>query len=165
MFWYALRLFTHFIKSVSDVNHDNYDVRNLFESIDARKANKLYKSIHLSEISFCDAFSNNDNEYGCVIVFSSSMNHHEHDVVTNLYKFIEKYNVTGYIVDRAMCGRYIEQRQYIKFDKKSLTIELMGLSDEQSIKLAKDLCNVLEQQSVLVRSINTKSIWCITKLK
>lgn len=167
----VLKLFRHFTKFVRNSKQDKYEIRNLFESIDdahnvnKRFAYKLYKSIHLSEISLYNMLDSTDNEHGCIIVFSSDMNHKDYDIADKLIKIIEKYNVTGYMFEHAMYRKYIEQRTDTKFDKKSLTIELTGLTDEQSIDCAKELCSVLEQQSVLVRSINTKSIWRITKLK
>lgn len=171
MLQYVLKLFRYFTKFVRDSKQDKYEIRNLFESTDdvhnvnKRFVYKLYKSIHLSEISLYNMLDNTDNALGCVIVFSSDMNHKDYDNADKLIKIFEKHNVTGYmdVFEHAMRGRYIEQRTDTKFDKKSLTIELIGLTDKQSIECAKELCSVLGQQSVLVRSINTKSIWCITK--
>lgn len=166
----TLGAFIYVVKSVFHSEHNDYDVRNLFKNRvehDAERhfVNKLYKSIKLSEISAYDMLGNTDDKHGCVIVFSSTMNHKQSDIVAKLNRLTKQYNVTGYIIDYAMHGKYIERTLDTAFNKKSLTLELIGMSDEESIKLAKELCDVLKQQSILVRSINTKSIWCITKLK
>lgn len=164
-----LTLFKRLVQFVFCSKCNSYEVRNLFENsayrADRRYANKIYKSIHLSEISLCNMLDSKDDVRGCVIVFSSEMNHRDFDIAAKLNEFIKKYNATCYILDCAMRAKYIEQSSDTKFDKESLTAELIGLSDEQCIELTKELCCFLKQQSVLVRSINTKSIWCITKLK
>lgn len=165
---YVLKVVRHLIKSISHDKRDDYDIRNLFESkgtynVDRYFANRLYKSIHLSEISLCNTIEDTDDRNGCVIVFSSVLNYDKSDIVSKLNVFAEKYNIIGFMLDHAMHDKYIKLNT--KFDKKSLTAEVIGLSVEQSIELAKELCSVLKQQSVLVRSINTRSIWCITKLK
>ena len=82
----------------------------------------------------------------------------------------KKHNLVGLTLGHFLTGKYLDRRKVkdedsgeIKtitniFDDKSLSLELVGITYEQLIKIAEDMCIEFKQDSVLVKSYENGKI-------
>jgi hypothetical protein len=67
-------------------------------------------------------------------------------------------NVQGFSVGNFFKGRYFDRENNSVFDEKSISIEIIGISQEDLYSIAEDLKNRFIQQSVLVKDYSTGNI-------
>ena len=92
-----------------------------------------------------------DEDKGGIIVFSTDVN-----AVP-----LEKHNIGNWSVGNYFKGKYTDKQGRV-FTKKSLSVEVIGVTYEQLIDIAEDLCREVKQETVLVKSYSTNKIFLVS---
>lgn len=122
-------------------------------------------------------FEFGDESKGGMIIFSTDINAVDGGVVQKIKNWLktvynrinknrwlnqtaEKYNPSGWTVGRFLRGRYRAENGKL-FDEHSLSIEMIGITSEELISMAEDICRKFDQETVLVKDYITHSIMLV----
>lgn len=94
-----------------------------------------------------------DEDKGGIIVFSTD--------VTAIP--LENHNIGNWNVGNFFKGKYTGKNGKV-LTEKSLSVEVIGVTYEQFIKIAEDLCREFKQETVLVKSYSTDKILLVEDL-
>lgn len=76
-------------------------------------------------------------------------------------KVASKFDLQGWTVTKGLHGKYIDRKTGTIFDEKSISIELVGITQDVLLDVAENLCNEFKQQCVLVKSYENNDIWFV----
>ena len=122
-------------------------------------------------------FEPSETEQGGMIIFSTEVNavkQSENAIINWIKKKVktiqnkfktynkvdqiaQKYDLVGWTVGKFLNGRYTGRNNKV-YDENSISIEIVGITSETLIKIAEDICNAFEQESVMVKDYNTKKV-------
>ena len=148
----------------------------------------LYAAIRLDEskilaqqkpnvISEGIEFQPSENEQGGMIIFSTEVNAIEQSTnaiinwikkkvktLQNKFKMnskvdqiAQKYDLVGWTVGKFLHGRYTGRNHKV-YDENSISVEIVGINTDTLIHIAEDICKAFEQESVMVKDYNTKTV-------
>ena len=69
----------------------------------------------------------------------------------------EKHNISNWSVGNFFEGKSTDKKGNI-FSKKSLSIEIIGVTDDQLMSIVEDLCSALKQETALLKSYTSEKI-------
>lgn len=147
---------------------------------------RLFNSIKVNESKIIDKggilfegidFEIDDKEKGGIIVFSTDVNaikQSDNKIIDwlkkktktidnrlNYKKKIDKVanenELIGWTVGKFLNGRYTAHNGKT-YGENSLSVEIVGVSTDKLIDVAEELCNLFEQESVLVKDYTTGKI-------
>ena len=141
--------------------------KRLYESIKVTKANIIESSYVLNEAV---DFEFGKNELGGVIVFSTDVNATElssNKLINAVKKKIKtisnrvsatkkidtianKHDLVGWTVGKFLSGRY-KAKNGTNFGENSLSVEIVGVPEDELIHIAEELCEAFNQETVLVK--------------
>lgn len=154
---------------------------------EAKSFTGAFKIKHLNEILepnnskvlFKEAidFEFGDNEKGGLIVLSTDINAVKMDdnmfinwfkqkllTIRNRFSYSKKidqiavkHQLAGWTIRKLLSGHYTDKRGNV-YGENSVSVEILGVSDDTLIKIAEEVCNVFQQEAVLVRLYNTNRI-------
>ena len=75
-------------------------------------------------------------------------------------KIAQSHDLVGWTVGRFLNGRYTSKRGAV-FSENSLSVEIVGVTVEQLIGVAEELCSNFNQETVLVKSYSNKHIYFV----
>ena len=70
-------------------------------------------------------------------------------------------DLAGWTVTKGLHGRYRDRNTGELFDENSISIELIGITNDVLLDFSEKLCKEFNQQSVLVKSYNSNDIWFV----
>jgi len=73
-----------------------------------------------------------------------------------------KHNLLGWTVGKFLSGRYHSNKTGKTYGENSLSVELIGVTSNELISIAEELCKKFEQESVLVKDYNNGSVYFIS---
>lgn len=145
--------------------------------------NKTIKAFIYKDNDFrqVDSYSKLDtiNKKGGIIVFFSDVNAEDlsQNKITNWIKqkllsikqrifhksIIKKIlennkDIFGYSIGNYFNGRYYDEKNKKFYDDHSLTVEIVGISQELLYEIAEEICKAFNQQSVLVKDYDSGDI-------
>lgn len=82
--------------------------------------------------------------------------------IKKIDKVAQNFKLKGWTVTKGLHGKYIDRKNGVVFDEKSLSVELAGISTDVLLDVAENLCNEFKQQSVLIKSYENNNIWFIS---
>ena len=92
-----------------------------------------------------------DDMKGGIIVFPLGTD----AVLTDIERIAQKYDPVGWTIGRFFKGLYIKDgNNYHKF---SLSVEILGVSDDTLIEIAEEFCKAFNQKSVLIKSYSERN--------
>lgn len=117
-----------------------------------------------------------DDEMGGIIVFSQEVNAvklSENRLVnwikqrvstirnktvgeSSIDKIAKKHNLVGWTIGNFLKGRYTGKNGRV-YSENSLSVEIIGVTDEVLIKIAEELCREFDQETVLVKTYSEKN--------
>lgn len=156
-------------------------------NVDRYNAKNLYESIYVDEVIYSEKHVNEDMDFfpqemnGGIITFSTAMNsteltrggfiNHLMQKMTSLKnrfnanskidETADKFELASWIVTKGLHCRYKDRKTGTSFDENSISVELVGISNDTLLNFAKELCIEFEQQTALVKSSSTLDIWLI----
>jgi hypothetical protein len=93
-----------------------------------------------------------DEDKGGIMVFSTDIN------AVPLFKDkTEKYSISNWSVGNFFKGKYTDKNGKV-YTEKSLSVEFIGVTYEQLIEIAEDLCREFKQETVLIKPYSTNKI-------
>lgn len=119
-------------------------------------------------------FEPKENEKGGIIIFSTEVNAEElsDNKLINWFKqkfssfknklfknrkidnIANKHNLVGWTIGKFLNGRYTAKNGKT-YSENSLSVEIIGVSSDELIKIAEELCVEFIQESVLVKDYST----------
>ena len=72
-------------------------------------------------------------------------------------KLAQKYDLVGWTVGKFLHGRYTGKNGKV-YDENSLSVEVVGVTTDTLISLAEDICREFDQETVMVKDYNNKTI-------
>ena len=125
-------------------------------------------------------YSFGENEKGGIVVFSTEVNavdFSENKLINWVKKKAatfknnisknkkinnigQKHDLAAWTVGKALSGRYTAKNGKV-FDEKSLSVEIIGVTSEELIKIAEELCIEFLQEAVLVKDYSTGSVFLV----
>lgn len=76
----------------------------------------------------------------------------------------QEHDLVGWTVGHFLSGRYTAKNGKA-FGENSLSVEIIGIDTNTLIEIATELCEVFEQETVLVKNYNDKKIYLINSDK
>lgn len=148
----------------------------------------LYKAIVVSEdrtiakdlpkvISEGIQFEPDENSKGGVIIFSTEVNavkQSENKIINwlkkkvktiknrftaekKLDKIAQAHDLVGWTVGKFLHGRYTGKNGKV-YDENSISVELIGISSDELIKIAEEVCRAFDQEAVLVKDYSKQKV-------
>lgn len=155
--------------------------KRLYEAIKATKDNIIAYDLPIKEAIDWEV---GDKEKGGIIVLSTDVNAVEvsDNKFINAIKKIartfknrisynkkidavaNKHNLIGWTVGKFLSGRY-RAKNGVNFGENSLSVEIIGVSTDDLIDIAEDLCEEFSQETVLVKDYSTGKIFFVNSEK
>lgn len=120
--------------------------RMLYEEVKYNKEKEIAREDSLNEAT-CQEFENAKN--GGIITFSTD--------VSNIQ--LLNHNV-AWTIGNYFNGRY-KYKNGKSFNKKSLSLEIMGISSQQLLNMSKEICADFHGETVLVKDFSQNKIFLI----
>lgn len=159
-------------------------------NVDRYNAKNLYESIYVDEVIYSEKHVNEDMDsipqemHGGIITFSTAMNsteltrdgliNHLKRKMTSLKNQFQckfekidetagKFELACWAIAKGLHCRYKDRKTGTSFDENSISVELVGISNDTLLNFAKELCIEFEQQTALVKASSTLDIWLSQK--
>ena len=150
--------------------------RYLYEQIKRESTNK-YLTESLSEGI---DFEISGDETGGTIVFSTDVNavpmsknkivnwikqkvatiNNRLTATSKIDRVAQDNELVGWTIGKGLSGRYTAKNGKA-FGENSLSLDLVGIPTDKLLKIATELCNLFNQESVLVKDYNTQKVYFV----
>ena len=88
-----------------------------------------------------------DDMKGGIIVFPQGAD----AVLSDIKRIIQKHDPAGWTIGRFFKGRH-EGKNRVLYSEESLSVEIIGISDDALIETSEDFCRAFDLKSVLIKS-------------
>ena len=75
-------------------------------------------------------------------------------------KVAQNNDLVGWTIGKGLSGRYTAKNGKA-FGENSVSVDLVGISTDKLLKIATELCNLFNQESVLVKDYNTQKVYFV----
>ena len=90
------------------------------------------------------------NKKGGIIVFSQNVNVDQQYGRTAIDMTMQKQNMVGWTIGYFFKGRYTGKHGE-EYSEGSISVEIIGISDDTLMEVAEELCRVFEQKTAMVK--------------
>lgn len=75
---------------------------------------------------------------------------------SDIDKIAQKHDLVGWTIGKFLKGRYTGKNGKV-YSEDSMSVEIIGVSDDTLIEIAEELCRVFNQETVLVKTYSEKN--------
>lgn len=80
--------------------------------------------------------------------------------VNRIDRIAQKYDLAGWTVGKGLSGRYTAKNGKV-FGENSISVDIIGISTETLLEIATELCNLFNQEAVLVKDYTNNDIYLV----
>ena len=71
------------------------------------------------------------------------------------------HNLIGWTIGKYLDGRYFSKETNKQYSEDSLSLEIIGIKTDELIKIAEELCEAFDQESVMLKDYSTGDVMLI----
>lgn len=171
---------TTVVESLMKTRGNAYSLsRHLSHMINADVSKTIMSSDNIAAESIDVVFG--DKSKGGIITFSLEVNANQQSAnkladfvkkklktISNKLTFKKKidgiansHELVGWTIGKYLDGRYYSRETKKQYSEDSLSLEIIGIGVEEPVKIAEELCEAFDQESVLVKDYSTGSVMLV----
>lgn len=74
----------------------------------------------------------------------------------------QEHNLVGWTIGKGLSGRYTAKNGKA-FGENSISVDIVGISHDELLDIATELCRLFQQETVLVKDYSTQQVYLVNK--